>query len=419
MELRVKKGGAGWVLALYFALKPIYLWESGSLQISDLLLVLFMAFMIFRDRGRIRFDRKSKPVAGFLMLLVFYQFAVNCIWFFITRHVSLLKSSTYYIFNAFAFIATLSVCARDGVEKIKKAVAKGCVVSMILTILGLALATGGSRGVGFFNNPNQLGYYAIIILSLWMYFHEEFNVLQGGILLFGACWAIIASISKAAIIGAFGLFIVYLLFYRKKNTLSRLLLRIAALTLVFGIIYLLFFSESKFVLNNHTLATVRRRILYMSQENDSNLGTGRGYLRILELKHNFLWGMGEGANYRFTIKTNGEIHSTFASLLVSYGLLGFAAYVLFFIKCVVHRGCTARNLAVLSGVLFYSVTHNGIRNTLVWIILAVMLMDRGEQKPVLAEEAVSPAPKETIGPEEMSRPEEMSGPEGEDLWTID
>ena len=108
-------------------------------------------------------------------------------------------------------------------------------------------------------------------------------------------------------------------------------------------------------------------------ENDSSLSTGRGYSRVWEIGYHFLWGKGEGAYYRFQIMTGLEVHSTFVNILVSYGLIGFAAYVYLIMKPMLHKGETVRNLACFSGLFLYFFTHNGIRNTLLWILLAVVL----------------------------------------------
>ena len=263
----------------------------------------------------------------------------------------------------------------SSLEDIKKAVARGSYISILITMIGLSFMPGEIRRTGFFNNPNQLGYYAVIMLTVLLYLREYFSKFQRIVLFAGASWAIILSLSKAAILGAFGLLFIYLLFYQKERTLTKLLLQFVLLT-IFGLsIYYLFFSNSEFVLNNETLYAMRYRILHMLNENDSDLISGRGYGRVMELGSNFLWGMGEGAYYRFEVKANAEIHATFISLLVSYGVLGFAGYIVFFGKCLVHKELTIRNLTVMTGMFLYSITHNGIRNTLLWIILAVLFMD--------------------------------------------
>lgn len=364
------------LLTSYFALKPIYMWSSGTLQLADIVLIIGALYIIAKNRGEIHLESKSSSISKFLILLVFYQALVNLFWYGAVQHSSLLKSSTYYIFNFAAFFITLLIGEQCDIEDIKQAIAKGSFVSIIITMLGLALMSGTSRSTGFFNNPNQLGYYAVIMLTVLLYCQEYFSKLQKGILLVGAFWATIASLSKAAIIGAFGLLIVYLVFYQNGKSLRQRIIQFLLLCVVLVIIWLFFFSDNEVILNNQTLHLMRYRVLHMMEENDSNLGTGRGYDRVFELGVHFLWGMGEGAYSRFAVKTDAEVHATFVSILVSYGVLGFVGYIAFFWKCLVHKGLTWRNLTVMAGVFLYSLTHNGIRNTLLWILLAVLFLDR-------------------------------------------
>ena len=117
----------------------------------------------------------------------------------------------------------------------------------------------------------------------------------------------------------------------------------------------------------------------MSAENDSDLGSGRGYDRIGELGYHFLWGMGEGAYGRFEALTNREVHATFVNILVSYGVIGLLVYFWILLSPMAMKQQTVRNYACYSGVLLYFLTHNGVRNTILWMLLAIVMM-AGERK---------------------------------------
>ena len=127
--------------------------------------------------------------------------------------------------------------------------------------------------------------------------------------------------------------------------------------------------------------TFRHRILHMASENDSSFGFGRGYNRVFEMGSNVFWGMGEGAFDRFQTLRGLEVHSTYASILVSYGILGTLLFVVCLKKIIIIPGYVKRNLCCLTGIAMYSLTHNGIRNTLIWILFAVMFLEaEGTQK---------------------------------------
>ena len=136
-------------------------------------------------------------------------------------------------------------------------------------------------------------------------------------------------------------------------------------------------NEDDFVYGEISVRTICKILKDIEANRDDvfiDLGSGRGYSRIWEIGVHFLWGVGEGAYNRFQTMKGMEIHSTFASLLVSYGLTGLIGYALIFFRGIVYRGNAIRNLIVFSGVLLYQVTHNGIRNTLLWLFLALFIL---------------------------------------------
>ena len=140
-------------------------------------------------------------------------------------------------------------------------------------------------------------------------------------------------------------------------------------------LFIFLFTDSPLVMNNRTLYLARYRLLNMNNERDSDLGEGRGYARAEEVGTNILWGMGEGAFDRFIYKTGAEVHSTYVNMYVSYGLIGIIGYAWIIGYAVLCRKRVIRNIACMSGLLLYFVTHNGIRNTLFWIMLALVIAD--------------------------------------------
>lgn len=186
---------------------------------------------------------------------------------------------------------------------------------------------------------------------------------------------IVASLSKAAFISlAVQLFLCSVLL-EKKLTKFTIIKRTVLIAGIFVLLYLFFFTKVEMFPKFEWLQRMRLRVSNMMYESDTDLGVGRGYDRIFELGINFLWGMGEGNFSRFAVKTGAEVHSTYASVIVSYGAIGMALY-LFFLKNVLYkRGSLMKNLALASSILLYSVSHNGIRNTLVWIFFALMFME--------------------------------------------
>ena len=374
-KIRIRDLGVGLVITIYMALKPFYLFSSGLPQISDMFLITATAVVLLAERGKLRIPNRFTPwIVVFIGTLVF-QIFVQAVWWIKTQDNRMILYAAYYVFNFLASVLCIYIGNRIGIEKLKLSLCLGCFFSVLVTAVGIITQSRyhGIRSTGFFNNPNQLGYYALLVLTIIALFPKQLPKWQNAIILAVAIWANLLSLSKASIVGLAGLAICYVIWGSKNKTLRRIVIEVLVLAALFGAAYFLLYSNSRIVLDNSVLSFLRKRILRISMENDSSLLTGRGYGRIGELGYHFLWGKGEGAYYRFQIMTGLEVHSTFVNILISYGLIGFAAYVYLIMKPMLHKGETVRNLACFSGLFLYFFTHNGIRNTLLWILLAAVL----------------------------------------------
>lgn len=363
----------GIILSVYMILKPFYLFSSGLPQISDMFLIAAAIAMLLRERGKIRIKREYVQWVFVFLGTVVFQVLVQIVWWMKLSDDRMLLYSAYYVFNCIASLLCIYIGQHIGIRKLKLSLCKGCFFSVIVTAIGIITQSRyhGIRTMGFFNNPNQLGYYALLIITIIAFFPDQLPKWQNAMILVVAAWANLLSLSKASIIGLGGLAICYAIWGSKKKTLKKIALQALMIAALFGAVYWLLYSNSRIVLQNSTLSFLRRRILGLSMENDSSLAIGRGYSRVWEMGRHFLWGKGEGAYYRFDIMTGYEAHSTFVNVLVSYGLIGFFAYLYLMIYPLQCRGEVMRNFACFSGIFLYSFTHNGIRNTLLWILIAV------------------------------------------------
>ncbi len=378
MRLQKEKTGLdeGIVILVYFALKPLYLSASGTLQISDIILLLGMGVFLYCNKGRLRFPPQGFQLFSLFAVLLSYQFIINLVWSAFLNDISISKHSLYYLFNFFAFFTCLYIGEKIGIDRLKKAVAAGAFYSVIITAVGLLFfQNNSSRSTGFFENPNQLGYYAIIMITVTILCRDQMSKFKMITVVTISIWSIIASLSKAAIIAVFGEILVLILFFQKKKTARRLAIQLILLGVVGLGVYMLFFSESDLILRYPTLAAMRHRILNMSKEGDTNLAYGRGYARVFEMLPHILWGTGEGGYDRFIARHGTEVHSTFISLLTCYGLIGLTGYVYLFYKCMGKGKQLINNAIMMTGLFLYAITHNGIRNTLLWMVLAVMFIE--------------------------------------------
>ena len=386
--------GMGIILTIYLTLKPLYLFASGLPQISDMFMIAAAVYMLVKERGIIRIPKGSGTWIRVFVLTLVFQCAIQLFWWVKTDESEFLLVASYYVFNFIAALLCVCIGRRIGPKRLKRAICEGCFWSVLVNAVGLAVnLEAGVRMKGFFNNPNQLGYYSLLAISIIAFFPDQLPKWKNGMILGLAVWANMVSLSKAAILGLAGLAFCYTLWGSREKTLRRALTQAFFLLAFFGAIYWLFFSDSSIVKESKTLSQLQSRILNLREENDSSLGIGRGYDRVWEIGGYFLWGVGEGAYDRFQVMSGREVHATLVNVLVSYGAAGFVAYLWLMGKTMLFRGSRMRNLACFSGLFLYSLTHNGIRNTILWILLAAVLQTTGPgaEAPEPEEAAEQPA----------------------------
>ena len=358
----------GPILTIYIALKPLYLSQSGSLQICDIFMVFGLIYLFFSSHGRVCLPVCAKPFIKALLSFVVFVIAINGLWT-LTGY-SYIKPILYYIFNFLAVIICLCVYQKNGKKAFLQAIFNGVFLSAIISLIGLGINAGSGRATGFFNNPNQLGYYGVVIIAFVFLLSEDSWTFKNIFSFFvGACCVILSGSKAAFIATAIQILLIVILFDNRKSYKS--IVKRAVATAAFGIfLYIFLFTD---ILDGSFFKSVirmRNRLLSIFTENDSDLGSGRGYDRIKELGIHFLWGMAEGNYSRFVSLSGLEAHSTYVSVFVSYGLIGFLLYIFFLAIAIFRKNRTLKNFAIASGPLMYGLTHNGIRNTLVWVLLA-------------------------------------------------
>lgn len=385
-----------WILMFYIAIKPLYIFSSGGMQISDIFLALSFGWLLLHSRHGIDIPPEGKKWFRDVLLFTIYVSVVNAFWYVWLidapyKSSTFISSILYYIFNALAVILTLNIVYRIGIDRVIIGVMNGTTISSLIVLLGIILNLGkGERNTSFFNNPNQLGFYAIILLTLLCFFHDFLDKKKAMVIIVSSVIATIVSLSKASFISMFALGF-FVLISNKSNRPKQLFKKCGAIIILGVSLYVLLFGNISFVNDNIVLRELRDRVVHMSQENDSNLGTGRGYDRVYEMGKNLLWGMGEGGYDRFTIMRGFEIHSTYANILVSYGLIGsFLALGVFLFPLKSNRSFF-RNLCCMSGIILYGISHNGIRNTLVWIVLACLIVQNNQNR-LLSDEKLRNSP---------------------------
>lgn len=363
-------------VVVFLALKPIYLFDSGGLQLCDFFMAVAIVYDIITSKGKIEIHRDG-GIYKLLMCLVLFQTIVNLVWFIFYHDTRLMYSSLFYIYNAVAFLYFVNCGFRYGATIFKKSCAYGVIISSAICLLGIVVNAGiNVRGLGFFNNPNQLGLHGVLLLTILFFTGNYIRKIVAYSIIVVSLIIIFASASKAAFLAVIGLLLMFVLFYDRRATTGSKIRKVIILIIFAAVVYSFFYADNMLIPTNPTIMYMKRRILTMSSESDSNLAMGRGYARIKELGMNFIWGLGEGAYSRFSIMRDHEVHSTFANILVSYGMAGSIGFVLFWEKLFRNRPNTLLNICGFIGIILYSITHNSIRNTMVWLLFAVLFLNK-------------------------------------------
>lgn len=281
-------------------------------------------------------------------------------------------SSVYYIFNGISIIVILWLYEFLG-DRLIRVFLYGCFASCMVTVLCSFLLwdKGRSRQTIAFENPNQLGYYAIILLTVAVLWGHLLSKAQLLLMIAGSLYLNIISLSKASILAGIILTLLCIFYNRSRQGIfaPRMKTVLILIGLLTGLgLMLLNMAGSEISI----LSKAWTRILNMASESDSNLGSGRGYNRMFEMNQHILWGMGEGAYDRFQTMNSNEIHSTIASIYVSYGAIGFMLWLFAMVKLLFRRNNWFLMLLSFSGIFLYWITHNGIRNTIVWMIFMLV-----------------------------------------------
>src|SRR5699024_4236800 len=113
----------------------------------------------------------------------------------------------------------------------------------------------------------------------------------------------------------------------------------------------------------HNLIT---RILEPFDESD--VLSDRGYQRIFDYPQYLLFGAGEG--YSARIGGGIELHSLPGTVLFSYGIIGATIFIFLMIRIIF---LMKFHVLLLLGVFLYNLSHNGLRFTILWVVIAIII----------------------------------------------
>jgi hypothetical protein len=245
------------------------------------------------------------------------------------------------------------------------------VVALVFEVVALLVLPRSSiRSVGTFNNPNQLGYWGLVVGVCWLLLKRDEKLTAIDVLVLCVAGYVSAeSLSKAAMLSFTALFALGVFFQRLTRSAKLMLLA------------MIFVGTSTVLLNPHTVdrffevdivKRVDKRLGTLGQQGDDSLA-GRGYDRIWRHPEHLIFGAGEGALDRFSkdpLKQGKEMHSTLGTVFFSYGVIGFSLFCALLLT-VFRQAPVAHRLYSLP-IWSYGMTHQGLRDTMLWILLGLV-----------------------------------------------
>ncbi|MCW5800910.1 MAG: hypothetical protein KIT31_00745 [Deltaproteobacteria bacterium] len=373
--------------ALFIILFPFYVVPSGLPQPAAWLLIAVAPSMFGGWDGR--FSRDSAAVLRALLRFVLYVIAANVVWSFVLLKLTInlkegfLLSPLFYVYNAGLLLAMLVLYRRYG-TRLLWVTTRALFVSVgIQVAMSFVMPTRLRNAVGF-NEANQLGYYALVSACVWLLAQRRTRLsnvhVTIGVLM--CSYLALLSASKAAV-ACIGLLAVAVLVGRLR---TMLLLGVVMLVLVF--------TPNPF---SAAIERAQRRF-----ETDQHLGffEERGYDRIVNHPEYWAVGSGEGAYSRFadtTLIGSHELHSSLGTLFFCYGIVGLSLFVWF--MWTVMKRTRFHTWLVMGPAFAYGMTHQGLRFSLFWVLIGVVMILREDDRLASNARPVSPpTPSTPAGP---------------------
>lgn len=368
-----------WGLGAYLITSIFYVFPSGTPQPADYLLVLVVVTTMLGAWHRLPDHPALHLVAG---LFVGWIVLVNAVWFLITGDFVFLKKTSFYLYNIIVLLFVIAAGFHDW-ARLKKVVWWSCVLALVAQVGWLELFPAAvRRATGTFNNPNQLGYWALLLMACLAVVKDRERLGPADVLALGAGFYVTAlSLSKAASISAMVLLLCagFACGLRRSAgvLLGILLITLLSLQIATG-------SAINRIASLEPVEALAQRLHNIGQQRDDSL-LSRGYGRLIENAEYLAFGAGEGSFDRLNEEgSNKEFHSTLGNLLMSYGVPGV---VLFATLIVLVFAAAPKNAVYLTPIMLYGLTHMGLRFSLFWVFLGLVYAQGRYARPLGADPA--------------------------------
>jgi hypothetical protein len=345
--------------ALFLISTPFYVLNAGMPQPNNLLVFLLIPKAMRWKRGwHPSLTYTLKPLQRFIVwaTIVNYGWAVIN-WKLDYKEYGLFP--IYFLFNYVMLYIALAAYNKHREQFLWLTLYCVFVAVILQVVLSFVFPVGRVRGSLWFKSPNELGYYALLAACLLAISRKrlEFGMAKAGLALMSCAYLASISASRAALAGIALLFLL-LVFANPRMIVAGSIVAIALLLAGGPVFQAIENSQERFLVAQHA---------------DRSFSDERGYSRLVKHPEYLPIGAGEGDWTRFDEPGSKaiEIHSGAATILFSYGVVGFVLFIQFISR--VLRGATTRAMWMMSPVLMYTIAHQALRFSTLWLVLALFI----------------------------------------------
>jgi hypothetical protein len=383
------------VFVVFVLLSSVYVFPPGMPQPADAILALLVAVLATTFVVPVPANRDLFLVGG---LFLAYVAIINLYWYAQLRDTKFLFHALYYTFNLGAFMVIVSLVRALG-DRFVTVFRLAIAIAIGLEIVALfVLPPSAYRAAGTFNNPNQLGYWGILLGCLLLVLKRDQKLsLVDFAVLCGAGYLTMASLSKAAMLSFAMLLVTATFFQRITRPVKAMFFALAFLGSAIAITDSAQIAE---VMSVRVVENAADRLGRIGAQDDDS-PEGRGYDRIWRHPEYLIFGAGEGATWRFSPfevfrERQKEMHSTLGTVLFSYGIIGFSLFCALLLL-VFWRAPLAHAVYSLP-IWAYVMTHQGLRDTMLWVFLGLVFGLAHYGRTSHSQDAARPAAADGVHP---------------------
>ncbi len=344
---------------------PFYIFAKGSMQMSSFLMLgaTVVISLQIKNAKLTLFNKEGTSLMWAMGAFVVYGMMISLFWASWHSDSRIAVPPIYYFFNLIMVFLVLSLYQYYGGDVIN--ITRSTVLASVALqfVLSFFFAQRGYREFLFFKNANQLGYYALVCASiLALPYDRGRSMLRDSLYSVGilmCLWLALLSLSKAATIST----VIFLMLSGTRNRTQ---------LLIGGLVAVVVLSANISLVEGRIDNLFTRFESLGAEGGDDNL-EGRGYDRIWENPEMLIFGAGESGNYRwYDDGRKTEIHSSFGTVLFSYGIPGIVMMGIF-IGLIVRSG-GMRIVPYMIPEFLFSITHMGLRFVMTWVYFVILFL---------------------------------------------